>query len=208
MNAGMDDLYREVILDHHRSPRCTDTLEHADAEAAGKNPSCGDEVTLQLAFDGARISGISVRTAGCAIATASGSILGELLAGRTEEEAGRLAEAFRQVMHSEDGELADDLDPGDLEVLTGVRKFPVRVKCALLPWITLLEAVAARREGRVTRAGPRHRSSNILPCRAPPARPADRIGTGSSRCGHRGSAAWAVPGSQAQPAPCPGNRWS
>ena len=149
MNAGMDDLYREVILDHHRSPRCREPLAHADAEAAGKNPSCGDEVTLQLAFDGDRISGISVRTAGCAIARASGSILGELLTGRTQEEASRLAEAFRLTMHDEDAELADELEPGDLEVLTGVRKFPVRVKCALLPWITMLEAVKARRDGRL-----------------------------------------------------------
>jgi nitrogen fixation NifU-like protein len=148
MNAGMDDLYREVILDHHRAPRCREPLAHADAVAAGKNPSCGDEVVLQLAFDGDRISGISVRTAGCAIATASGSILGELLIGRTQEEASRLAEAFRLTMHDENAELADDLEPGDLEVLTGVRKFPVRVKCALLPWITMLDAVMARREGR------------------------------------------------------------
>jgi nitrogen fixation NifU-like protein len=148
MNAGMDDLYREVILDHHRSPRCREPLAHPDAEAAGKNPSCGDEVTLQLALDGEKISNISVRTAGCAIATASGSILGEILVGRTLEEARRLAEAFRLAMHAEDADLSDDLNPGDLEVLTGVRKFPVRVKCALLPWITLLEAVTARREGR------------------------------------------------------------
>ncbi len=148
MNAGMDDLYREVILDHHRSPRCREPLAHADTEAAGKNPSCGDEVTLQLAFDGDRISGISVRTSGCAIATASGSILGELLTGRTREEASRLAEAFRLTMHDEDAELADELEPGDLEVLTGVRKFPVRVKCALLPWITMLDAVMALRDGR------------------------------------------------------------
>ena len=148
MNAGMDDLYREVILDHHRSPRGREPLAQPDAEAAGKNPSCGDEVTLQLSFEGDRISGISVQTAGCAIATARGSILGELLPGRTETEAGQLAEAFRQMMHSADGELADELNPGDLEVLTGVRKFPVRVKCALLPWITLLEAVTAHRDGR------------------------------------------------------------
>jgi nitrogen fixation NifU-like protein len=148
MNAGMDDLYREVILDHHRSPRCREPLAHPDAQAAGRNPSCGDEVTLQLAFDGDRISGVSVHTDGCAIATASGSILGELLTGRTQAEASRLAEAFRLIMHDDQAELSDDLDPGDLEVLTGVRKFPVRVKCALLPWITLLEAVTARQEGR------------------------------------------------------------
>ena len=148
MNSGMDDLYREVILDHHRSPRFREPLSHPDAEASGKNPSCGDEVSLQLAFAGERISAVSVLTEGCAIATASGSILAELLTGRTLVEAGRLAEAFRMTMHDEDADLPDDLDPGDLEVLTGVRKFPVRVKCALLPWITMLEAVTARREGR------------------------------------------------------------
>jgi nitrogen fixation NifU-like protein len=148
MNAGMDDLYREVILDHHRSPRSSAPLTRPDAEAAGKNPSCGDEVTLQLAFTGDKISAVSVRTSGCAIATASGSILGELLVGRTQDEGARLAEAFKAVMHDKDAELSDDLDPGDLEVLTGVRQFPVRVKCALLPWVTLLEAVTASREGR------------------------------------------------------------
>jgi len=144
----MDELYREVILDHHRAPRRNSPLASPDAEAAGKNPSCGDEVTLQLAFDGDRIADAAVVTHGCAIATASGSILAELVVGRTRAEARRLADAFREVMHSADGELADDLDPGDLEVLTGVRKFPLRVKCALLPWITLLEAVLAQAEGR------------------------------------------------------------
>jgi len=148
MNAGMDDLYREVILDHHRSPRCKEPLETCDAVAAGKNPSCGDEVTLQLVIESDRISGLSVQSAGCAIATASGSILGEVVKGLTLEEASRLAESFREVMHSDDGILPDEPDPGDLEVLTGVRNFPVRVKCALLPWVTLLDAVVARKQGR------------------------------------------------------------
>ena len=148
MNAGLDDLYREVILDHHRSPRCCEPLASPDSVAAGKNPSCGDEVTLQLSLQGDRIDAVSVCTSGCAIATASGSILGELVTGRSLAEAGRLAEAFRLTMHDEEAELADDLDPGDLEVLSGVRKFPVRVKCALLPWVTLLDAVNARQEGR------------------------------------------------------------
>lgn len=144
----MDELYREVILDHHRSPRRRTPLAAPDAEASGKNPSCGDEVTLQLAFDGDRIADAAVVTQGCAIATASGSILADLVVGRTRDEARRLADAFRAVMHDPDGDLADDLDPGDLEVLTGVRRFPVRVKCALLPWITLLEAVLADAQGR------------------------------------------------------------
>ena len=144
----MDELYREVLLDHHRSPRHKTPLDRFDAEASGKNPSCGDEVTLRLAFDGDCVADVSVATRGCAIATASGSILSELVVGRSREGVRRLADAFREVMHSDDGELDDDLDPGDLEVLTGVRKFPVRVKCALLPWITLLEAVAAGEQGR------------------------------------------------------------
>jgi len=144
----MDELYREVILDHHRKPRGKAPLAAPDAEASGKNPSCGDEVTLQLAFDGDRITDAAVLTEGCAIATASGSILADLVVGRTRDEARRLTDAFKAVMHSDDGELADDLEPGDLEVLTGVRKFPVRVKCALLPWITLMEAVLADTEGR------------------------------------------------------------
>ena len=148
MNAGMDDLYREVILDHHRNPRCCGALDEPDAVAAGRNPSCGDEVTLQLDLDGEKIAGISVQSAGCAIATASGSILGEVVEGLTLDEATRLASSFREVMHSDDGVLPDEPDPGDLEVLTGVRKFPVRVKCALLPWITLLEAATARAQGR------------------------------------------------------------
>lgn len=148
MNAGMDDLYREVILDHHRNPRGAVALPMADTTASGKNPSCGDEVTLELRLDGDRIAAASVLSQGCAIATASGSILAELVVGRPLADARRLAEAFREMMHSDDGELDDALDPGDLEVLTGVRNFPVRVKCALLPWITLLEAVAAGEQGR------------------------------------------------------------
>ncbi|NTV04881.1 iron-sulfur cluster assembly scaffold protein, partial [bacterium] len=82
MSTGMDDLYREVILDHHRRPRGARALAHPDAEAAGKNPSCGDELTLQLACDGDRIREACVVTRGCAIATASGSILAELVVGR------------------------------------------------------------------------------------------------------------------------------
>jgi nitrogen fixation protein NifU and related proteins len=146
----IDQLYREVLLDHHRSPRHKDLLPAYDAVASGKNPSCGDEVTLQLVFDGDTIANAAVSTQGCAIATASGSILAELIVGRTRDDAGRLADAFRAVMHSDDGDLDDALDPGDLEVLTGVRNFPVRVKCALLPWITLLEAIAAGKDGRTS----------------------------------------------------------
>jgi len=148
MNGSMDDLYREVILDHHRRPRGHDPLAGpADARAEGKNPSCGDELSLELACAGGAITGAHVQCHGCAIATASGSILAELVPGRTPAQVRELAEAFRVAMHTPDGALPDELEPGDLEVLTGVRKFPARVKCALLPWITLLSALDARDSG-------------------------------------------------------------
>ena len=148
MNGGMDELYREVILDHHRRPRGHDPLPGpADARAEGKNPSCGDELVLELACDDGTIARAHVECRGCAIATASGSILADLVPGRTPAQVRELAEAFRVAMHSPDGALPDELEPGDLEVLTGVRKFPARVKCALLPWITLLSALDARDGG-------------------------------------------------------------
>ncbi len=145
MNGSMDDLYREVILDHHRRPRGRQPLAGPpDARAEGKNPSCGDELCLELACEGGAVTGAHVECRGCAIATASGSILAELVPGRTPAQVRELAEAFRLAMHSPDGILPDELEPGDLEVLTGVRRFPARVKCALLPWITLLSALDAR----------------------------------------------------------------
>ncbi len=145
----LDALYREVVLDHHRHPRGDRPLERCDLEAAGQNPACGDEVTLQLRLDGERIAEVSVRSRGCAISTASGSILAELATGLTLAEARRLADVFKRALRGED--VPPDVDLGDLEALTGVRKFPVRVKCALLPWVTLLDAVLAREEGRAPR---------------------------------------------------------
>lgn len=137
MNA-LDQLYREVILDHHRHPRGRHQLHQVDVEASGLNPSCGDEVTLQLELDGNRIKDVAVDGRGCAVSTASGSILAELVTGLTLDEARQIAELFKRVMHGE--EVPAEIDLGDLEALTGVRKFPVRVKCALLPWVTLLNA--------------------------------------------------------------------
>ncbi|MFH1843889.1 MAG: Fe-S cluster assembly sulfur transfer protein SufU [bacterium] len=147
MNPGpLDSLYREVVLDHHRHPRGDSPLENYDVQASGKNPSCGDEVTLQLRFDGDRIAGIGVLSRGCAISTSSGSMLAEILDGLTLAEAEQIAHVFRQELK---GEAAPaEVDLGDLEALTGVRKFPVRIKCALLPWVTLLDAILAHRQGR------------------------------------------------------------
>jgi len=147
MDGPMDALYREVVLDHHRHPRGARPLDDYDVQAAGKNPSCGDEVTLQVRFgDTDRIDAVGVLSQGCAISTSSGSMMAELIEGRSIGEVKELAARFKQVMHGD--EFPVDVDLGDLEALEGVKKFPVRIKCALLPWITLLDAVLAHREGR------------------------------------------------------------
>jgi nitrogen fixation NifU-like protein len=142
----IDDLYREVILDHHKHPRGNRPLADYDVQAEGKNPACGDEVTLQLKFDGDRIAGVGVLAHGCAISTSSGSMLAETVNGLKIAEAKRVAAAFREVLHGE--KFPNDVDLGDLEALSGVQKFPVRIKCAVLPWVALLDAILAHKEGR------------------------------------------------------------
>ncbi len=143
--VALDELYREVVLDHHRHPRGRTPLQRVDARAHGFNPVCGDEVVLNVALDGERLAGIEVQGRGCAICTASGSMMAELLSGRTAGEADDAAEAFRAMMHGQDVPPAVDL--GDLEALEGVKKFAVRVKCAMLPWVTLQDALRAWRSG-------------------------------------------------------------
>ncbi|MGE5236073.1 MAG: Fe-S cluster assembly sulfur transfer protein SufU [Acidobacteriota bacterium] len=143
--AALDELYREVVMDHHRHPRGRDPLPRVDSRAHGFNPMCGDELFLNLAIDGDRVTGVQVEGRGCAISTASSSILAEMLPGRTVAEAEATATAFRALMHGE--ARPDDTDLGDLEALEGVRKFAVRVKCAMLAWVTLQDALAAWRQG-------------------------------------------------------------
>ena len=143
--VALDELYREVVLDHHRHPRGRAPLWRVDARAHGFNPVCGDEVVLSLALDGGTIAGVRVEGRGCAICTASGSIMAEMVPGRTVAEAEATSDAFRGVMHGQPAPAGVDL--GDLEALEGVQKFAVRVKCAMLPWVTLADAVRAWRSG-------------------------------------------------------------
>lgn len=141
----LDDLYREVVLDHYRNPRGGEPLARCDLTNEGFNPVCGDEVTIGVQVEGGRIAGLEVHSRGCSISVASGSMLAELLRGKTLFEARLIAEDFRRMMH---GEIqADDVDLGDLEALEGVQKFPVRVKCALLAWTTLTDALKAQGMG-------------------------------------------------------------
>ena len=143
---SLDDLYREVILDHYRHPRHRGTLEHPDAHADGQNPLCGDEISLDLALDGDRIADVRLLGRGCSISQASASMMAEAATGKTLAEVAELMRRFKAMMEIEAGD--PGIDPsrpgaalGDLEALQGVRRFPVRIKCADLPWATLAQAL-------------------------------------------------------------------
>ena len=147
--SRMDDLYREVVMDHFRSPRGKAEVDNPDLVNVGLNPLCGDEIKVAVKFDGERVVGVQALSHGCSISVASASMMAELLAGRTREEAGKLIEAFRAIMRGEPP--PEGLELGDLDALQGVRKYPVRVKCALLPWMTLKDALTAE---SVEKSGP------------------------------------------------------
>jgi nitrogen fixation NifU-like protein len=136
----LEELYREVILDHHRSPRNRRQLGDATVVRRGTNPLCGDEIEVGLRIDRDRIEELAFQGRGCSISQASASMMTEALAGRTLAEAAETIDAFRRLM-SGDGAV-DEARLGDLAALSGVRKFPVRVKCATLAWHTLTEALA------------------------------------------------------------------
>ena len=135
---SLDDLYREVILDHYSHPRNKGTLEPADIVREGANPLCGDEIRLSLVVRDGIVRDVRFDGKGCSISQASASMMTERIKGQPIAEAQRLIAAFKAMMHGTPP-ASDDL--GDLEALQGVRKFPVRVKCATLGWVTLEEAV-------------------------------------------------------------------
>lgn len=135
-----DALYRDIVLDHYREPHGRAALPVVSARAEGMNPLCGDEVDLEISVgaDG-KIDGVRVDGRGCAISVSSGSILHDLVVGADAEGARRILGAVKTVLHG--GAMPAEPDLGDFEALEGVKKFPVRVKCALLPWTTLDEAL-------------------------------------------------------------------
>lgn len=134
----LDNLYQELIIDHGTEPRNHHVLENANYDAEGYNPLCGDKVHLYLHLDNNVITDISFIGKGCAISTASASIMTEVLKGKTVAEAVDLFKQFQHLLTSEDP-APDTL--GKLSALTGVRKFPSRVKCATLAWHTLQQAL-------------------------------------------------------------------
>ena len=154
---GLEDLYREIILDHYRSPRNRGELPVPPARRAeGFNPLCGDEIQVYLLVDGETISDVKIGGQGCSISQSSASMMSAAIKGKSVDEARALIRAFKAMMSihehrlggdgSEEGDdespaAAPDVKLGDLEALQGVVKFPVRIKCATLSWNTLQQGL-------------------------------------------------------------------
>jgi nitrogen fixation NifU-like protein len=151
---GLEDLYREIILDHYRNPRNRGELEAPPAtRVEGYNPLCGDEIVLFLDVEGDTVTDLRIGGQGCSISQSSASMMSSAVKGRTLGEVRDLTRAFKGMMsiHEQaldgdgnevpDGEDAPEVKLGDLEALRGVVKFPVRIKCATLCWNTLLQGL-------------------------------------------------------------------
>ena len=138
------ELYLEVILDHNRNPRNFYKMSQPDCEAEGVNPLCGDKIKLFITLDNNRIIDASFTGGGCAISTASASLMTENLKGKTIEDAKAIFKNFHRAITANDAEAEKSL--GKLAVLSGVKAFPVRVKCATLAWHTLLAAIEHSQE--------------------------------------------------------------
>ena len=139
----LNDLYRDVILDHNRRPRNFGPLEPADASVEGFNPMCGDRLTLRLRLRDDRIADIRFEGEGCAISTASASLMTEAVKGKTRGEALELFDRVHELLTEDEPRSASGEDQalGKLAALSGVREFPARVKCASLCWHTLASAL-------------------------------------------------------------------
>jgi nitrogen fixation protein NifU and related proteins len=154
---GLEDLYREIILDHYRTPRNRGQLPPPAAHAVGHNPLCGDEIEVFLDVDGDVVKDVKVAGQGCSISQSSASMMSQAIKGKTLAEVRALVRRFKGMMSIEElddlvvPDDASELDAdaevklGDLEALQGVVKFPVRIKCATLAWNTLLDALAQAR---------------------------------------------------------------
>jgi nitrogen fixation NifU-like protein len=141
--SNLSDLYQEVILDHSKRPRNSGALAQATHHAEGYNPLCGDRLNLQLKIENGRITDIRFQGAGCAISTASASLMTEAMKGKTPEDAEQTFQKFHSLL-TEEPHPASDL--GKLAVFSGVRQYPMRVKCATLAWHTLRAALRGEQQ--------------------------------------------------------------
>jgi nitrogen fixation NifU-like protein len=139
--SDLTELYQEVILDHNKRPRNFQVLEGANRAAEGYNPLCGDQITIYLRLDGDVIQDISFQGSGCAISKASASMMTASLKGKSRAEAEALFRKFHGMVTGDHDAAPDPLELGKLAVFSGVSEFPVRVKCASLPWHTLRAAL-------------------------------------------------------------------
>ncbi len=143
---GLEDLYREIILDHHRTPRNRGELPPPAPHAVGHNPLCGDEIDVYLQVEDEVIKDVKVGGQGCSISQSSASMMSQAIKGKKLPEVLALVRRFKGMMSIPDAdgnpiEPDPDVKLGDLEALQGVVKYPVRIKCAILSWNTLLEAL-------------------------------------------------------------------
>ena len=147
--ASLDDLYKEIILDHYRSPRNQGELEPPAHRCEGFNPLCGDEVIVFVSLINQKIEEIKIGGQGCSISQASASMMTEIIKGKSISEAEEVIHAFKEMMDIYESELSGEetdgtsssVDLGDLEALQGVVKYPVRIKCATLAWNTLTQSI-------------------------------------------------------------------
>lgn len=142
---GLEDLYREIILDHYRTPRNRGELDPPAVSAEGYNPLCGDEIRVFLSVENGIVSDVRFNGSGCSISQSSTSMMTTAIKGKPVDEVRKVVRRFKQMMTlDEDGDTTpvdESLNLGDLEALQGVVKFPVRIKCATLGWNTLLDAL-------------------------------------------------------------------
>ena len=139
MSGTLDSIYQELILRHYRSPAHRGDMDAPDAVVTMRNPTCGDDIVLQLKVRGDVIEDVRFKGQGCAISQASASMMSGLIAGKTFAEAEPILARFRDMLHG-DADAARDKSLGDLRALSGVSRLPRRVKCAMLPWDALEEA--------------------------------------------------------------------
>ena len=144
--SDLRELYQQVILDHHKRPRNFHKLDGANRTAEGYNPLCGDKIHLYLKVEDGVVQEVGFEGSGCAISTASASMMSETLKGRTEDQIESLFGRFHDLVTGKLSPDADLSDLGKLAVFSGVREYPVRVKCATLCWHTLRAALEERRE--------------------------------------------------------------
>ena len=139
--SELSELYQQVILDHNKKPRNFRKLENANHSAEGYNPLCGDHLTVYLNLEGDAVKEIAFEGSGCAISKAAASMMTQAVKGKSLEQAARLFNEFHSMVTGELDEENEENNLGNLKIFAGVRDFPVRVKCATLPWHTLHAAL-------------------------------------------------------------------